>query len=108
MRPLQGKSEKDFGLSAHFLCHCSPSWYAAATRSILKLKKPIQIRNSGFVFEANFAITQQSTLLGLLQRNTTALLTGDSGCSPLILSVQFDGCPESVYLQEETQEKTSC
>lgn len=56
---------------------------------IKSLRNLREIRNSGFVFKANVAITQQSTLLGLLQRNTTALLTGDSGCSPLILSVSI-------------------
>lgn len=37
------------------------------------------MRNSGFLFKVNVAITQQSALLGMLHRNTTTLLTGDSG-----------------------------
>lgn len=40
------------------------------------------MRNSGFLFKANVGITQQSTLLGLLHRNTTTLLIGNSGFFP--------------------------
>lgn len=51
-------------------------------KSIKTLTNPSEMRNSRFLFKVNVAITQQSALLGLLHRNTTTLLTGDSGFFP--------------------------